>query len=104
MKWLSSPAMPARCRCCGGLSYVAASRSTDILLAATIWLIASGLGAALLNSVWPLIAGVLTGFLAYARHWQQAGLTATDQETSDKTQRRHALLNAITLVLSCLWS
>jgi hypothetical protein len=104
MKWLASPALPAKCRHCGGLSYVATSRSADILLAATLWLLATGLTAALLKATWPLVAGGLTGILVYGRHWHQASLTATDQKITDKTQRRHATLNAVAVLLTSLWS
>lgn len=102
-KWLSSPAMPAQCRHCGGLSYVAAGRSADILLLATLWLMVSGLLAALLGAAWPLLAGALASLVVYCRHWQRASLTATDAKTCAQTEQRHAILNLVAVVLSSRW-
>ncbi len=103
-KWLSSPAFPASCRHCGGLSYLATSRASDILLSFTLWLLACGLCAALLNSGWPLYLGLLVGLAVYARYWQRTALTPTDAASTAQTQARHAVLNALAVLLTALWS
>ena len=104
MKWLSSPSNPAKCQRCNGLSYVAASRASDILLLATLWLIVSGLTAALVSAAWPLICGILSGIAYYSWHWYRTELIATDPETTAKTQVRHTILNVLALLFSSLWS
>jgi len=79
-------------------------RSADILLPATLWLLGTGLLAALLDSGWPLLIGLLTSLATYFRRWQRSELIATDQASTKKTQGRHAILNAIALLLTNLFS
>lgn len=102
-KWLSSPAFPARCRLCDGLSHVAAGRTADILLLAVFLLIASGLAAALLKAAWPVFAGVLGSLALYVRRWQRAELLPTDQASTEQAQNRNAVLNVFALILFSLW-
>jgi len=102
-KWLSSPAFPARCRLCEGLSHVAAGRTADILLLATLLLIVSGLAAALFKTAWPLLAGGLGSLLLYVRRWQRTALLPTDQAATDKAQSRNAVVNLFALILFSLW-
>jgi|GEM_PF-2402265 len=103
-KWFSGPGFPAACRHCGGLSYVPVGRSADILLLATLCLLGSGLLAALLDSGWPLLLGLLAGLATYIRRWQRSELIVTDQASTQKTQGRHAIINAIALLLASLFS
>jgi len=102
-KWLSSPAFPARCRLCDGLSHVAAGRTADILLLATLLLIASGFAAALLKSAWPLLAGGLGSLALYVRRWQRTSLLPTDQASTEQAQSRNAVINLFALILFSLW-
>lgn len=102
-KWLSSPARPAKCRQCTGLSYVPSGRSADFLLLAITWLLVGGLLAALLGAIWPLLAGGLAGIFTYLRCWQKVKLLASNQETTEQAQGRQTIFNAITLFLISMW-
>src|SRR5712691_546398 len=73
-KWWSGSSGPAKCRSCGGLSYVETSQQTEIHVKASALAFAAVIIAFFAANLWVAIAGFAVAASYYVIRWSQVVL------------------------------
>jgi len=79
-KWLSYPAIPARCSRCGAYSHsYRLSRGVGVVVAAVVVTLC-GFAAIAVHSAVPLLLGLAISLMFYAWHWHRVQLELLSPE------------------------
>jgi hypothetical protein len=100
-KWLSAPALPARCGRCQMPSSVPASSGGNGLAVLVLGLLAGGIVAITLHSPWPVAVAAVPALLFYGRHWHSAELRPLSDDAVDSARKSEGL-GVLALLLGAL--
>jgi uncharacterized protein (DUF983 family) len=102
-KWLSYPAIPARCSNCGSYSHAQRASGGLGLVVSAIVITLCGFASVASHTPWPILAGALSSLIYYLWHWHQVhleSLTPDAVATARKTETGFGLVALLSVFFS----
>ena len=98
-KWLSFPAVPAKCKSCGAYSFAQRSSGGAGLVVSATALTLLGFLAIYLKSALPFLVGGILVIIFYLRHWHKVRLELIPVEVVQAARKAEAVSGVTWLLL-----
>jgi len=102
-KWLSYPAIPARCSNCGSYSHAQRASGGLGLVVSAIIITLCGFASVATHTPWPIVAGAVSSLIYYLWHWHQVLLESLSPEevaAARKTETGFGLVALLSVFFS----